>query len=302
MNAIETHNLSKRYGNVDVVEPLTLIVPEGSVFGYLGPNGAGKTTTIRMLSGVLEPSGGTGTVAGAPLTDPDAVKGRIGYATQGASVYGDLSVEENLRFKAALYLAPKDVEQAVTGTMQRLDLFGYRKHLARELSGGWRQRLSIGTAIVHGPKVLFLDEPTAGLDPVARRDLWDAIYALTGLGTTVFVTTHYMDEAERCQIVALIASGKILAQGTPEELRAGLPGVRYALNTLNLSAALNAAKAVPGVQGAWIIGDEVRITTADDRPEAQLAALGTLRRVPASLEDVFVAYSTAHQNGQEVQA
>lgn len=301
MNAIETHNLSKRYGNVDVVEPLSLHVPEGIVFGYLGPNGAGKTTTIRMLSGVLEPSGGTGMVAGAPLSEPDAVKARIGYATQGSSVYGDLSVEENLRFKAALYLAPKDVERAVNDTMGRLDLFQYRKHLARELSGGWRQRLSIGTAIVHGPKVLFLDEPTAGLDPVARRDLWDAIYALTSLGTTVFVTTHYMDEAERCQRIALIASGRILAQGTPEHLRAGLAGVRYALSAPNLNDALNAAKAVPGVQGAWIIGDEVRITAPDDTSEAALAALGTLRRVPASLEDVFVAYSTEDQNGPNQQ-
>lgn len=295
MNAIETHDLSKRYGPAEVVAPLSLSVPAGIVFGYLGPNGAGKTTTIRMLSGVLEPSGGSGTVAGAPLTDPDAVKARIGYANQAASVYFDLSVEENLRFKAALYLAPKQVEQAVQDTMRRLDLTPYRQHLARELSGGWRQRLSIATAIVHGPRVLFLDEPTAGLDPVARRDLWDAIYALTGLGTTVFVTTHYMDEAERCQRIALITSGKILAQGTPEELRAGLPGVRYALSALNLNEALQAVKAIPGVQGAWIIGDEVRITTADESQEPQLAALGSLRRVPASLEDVFVAYSSAQE-------
>lgn len=302
MNAIETHNLSKRYGQVDVVEPLSLTVPAGIVFGYLGPNGAGKTTTIRMLSGVLEPSGGTGNVAGAPLSDPDAVKARIGYATQGASVYSDLSVEENLRFKAALYLTPKDVEHAVNETMERLNLFQYRKHLARQLSGGWRQRLSIGTAIVHGPSVLFLDEPTAGLDPVARRDLWDAIYALTSLGTTVFVTTHYMDEAERCQEIALITHGRILAQGSPEQLRAGLPGVRYALNALNLNQALGTVRNIPGVLGAWIVGDDVRITTADHALESQLAALGSLRSVPASLEDVFVAYSTQNQAQQEVKA
>ncbi|RJF72454.1 ABC transporter ATP-binding protein [Deinococcus cavernae] len=290
MNAIETHDLSRRYGQVEVVAPLSLTVPAGIVFGYLGPNGAGKTTTIRMLSGVLQPSGGSGVVAGVPLSEPDAVKARIGYANQAASVYVDLSVEENLRFKAALYLAPAKVEQAVEGTLERLALLPFRQHLARQLSGGWRQRLSIGTAIVHGPQVLFLDEPTAGLDPVARRDLWDAIYALTDTGTTVFVTTHYMDEAERCQRIALIASGRILAQGTPEDLRAGLPGVRYALNALNLNSALKAVRSLPGVQGAWIVGDEVRITTADDRLEASLAALGPLRRVPASLEDVFVAY------------
>lgn len=295
MNAIETVNLAKRYGKVEVVAPLSLSVPAGIVFGYLGPNGAGKTTTIRMLSGVLEPTSGTGTVAGVPLSDPDGVKARIGYANQAASVYSDLSVQENLRFKAALYLAPGNVEQAVDQTMQRLDLTPFRKHLARELSGGWRQRLSIATAIVHGPQVLFLDEPTAGLDPVARRDLWDAIYALTDTGTTVFVTTHYMDEAERCQRIALITSGRILAQGTPEDLRAGLPGVRYALNALNLNDTLKAVRALPGVQGAWIIGDEVRITAADDCLESQLALLGSLRRVPASLEDVFVTYSTQRE-------
>lgn len=298
MSAIETSGLSKRYGNVQVVQPLSLTVPAGVVFGFLGPNGAGKTTTIRLLSGVLAPSGGTGMVAGAPLTDPDAVKARIGYANQAACVYHDLSVEENLRFKAALYLAPSEVPQAVNDTIERLGLQAFRKHVARQLSGGWRQRLSIGTAIVHSPKVLFLDEPTAGLDLVARRDLWDAIYALTERGTTVFVTTHYMDD-ERCQQIALIASGRILAQGTPETLRASLPGVRYALSAPNLNAALRAVKEVPGVEGAWIIGDEVRITTPDGQPEASLARLGALRRVPASLEDVFV-YNTEHQRRQGV--
>ena len=293
MKAIETHDLSKRYGKTEVVAPLSLTVPAGMVFGYLGPNGAGKTTTIRMLSGVLTPSGGTGTVAGAPLSDPDAVKARIGYANQAASVYGDLTVAENLRFKAALYLAPAEVEGAVNDTLERLSLGPWRNHLAGRLSGGWRQRLSIGTAIVHGPSVLFLDEPTAGLDPVARRDLWDAIYGLTALGTTVFVTTHYMDEAERCQEVALISGGKILAQGTPEQLRSGLAGVRYALQAGDLNAALHAARQMRGIEGAWIIGDEVRVTAKGREVEGELSRLGTLRAVPATLEDVFVSYARA---------
>lgn len=299
MNAIETHELCKRYGKTEVVAPLTLSVPAGIVFGYLGPNGAGKTTTIRMLSGVLEPTSGTATVAGAPLTDPDAVKARIGYANQSASVYRDLTVEENLRFKAALYLAPSEVGRAVETTLERLSLTPWRKYLAGDLSGGWRQRLSIGTAIVHGPQVLFLDEPTAGLDPVARRDLWDAIYGLTELGTTIFVTTHYMDEAERCQEIALIAGGHILAQGTPEELRVGLPGVRYALSAPNLNAALVQARQIAGVDGAWLIGDEVRITAQSAAVAPALAALGTLRPVSSNLEDVFVAYASA-QAPQEV--
>lgn len=249
MNAIETHDLCKRYGHTEVVQPLSLSVPQGIVFGYLGPNGAGKTTTIRMLSGVLEPSGGTGTVAGAPLSDPDAVKARIGYATQSASVYADLSVEENLRFKAALYLSPPAVGRAVEDTLIRLNLTGWRNKLARQLSGGWRQRLSIGTAIVHGPRVLFLDEPTAGLDPVARRDLWDAIYALTGLGTTVFVTTHYMDEAERCQQMALIASGRNSGTGPPRGLAS-----RTAGRALRPKCAQSGGCAGGGQSGAWRAG------------------------------------------------
>lgn len=300
--AIETQGLSRRYGNVQVIAPLTLSVPAGIVFGCLGPNGAGKTTLVRLLSGVLPPSSGTGRVAGAPLSRPDDVKAHIGYANQTASVYRDLTVEENLQFKAALYLAPGDVPGAVQTTLDRLNLGPWRRTLAANLSGGWRQRLCIGTAIVHGPQVLFLDEPTAGLDPLARRELWDAIYDLTALGTTVFVTTHYMDEAERCQRLALIAGGHLLAEGTPEELRAGLPGQRFVLRAADLRGALSAARETPGVQGAWIIGDEVRVTTADDRAPAALARLGTLTPVPATLEDVFVAYSGTMRPPPEVSA
>ena len=298
--AIQIRDLAKRYGRTEVIAPLSLTVPAGIVFGYLGPNGAGKTTTIRMLSGVLAPSSGTGTVAGAPLSDPEAVKARIGYANQAASVYADLTVEENLRFKAALYLRPRDVGPAVNATLDRLGLAPWRGKRAGQLSGGWRQRLCIGTAVVHGPRVLFLDEPTAGLDPVARRDLWDVIYDLTASGTTVFVTTHYMDEAERCQELALLAGGHLLARGTPQDLRAHLPGVRYAVSAPHLAAALQAARALNGVTGAWIIGDEVRVVAADKRPEAALARLGDLREVAPSLEDVFVAY--ARPVGTEVRA
>ncbi|UBV42358.1 ABC transporter ATP-binding protein [Deinococcus taeanensis] len=293
MNAIETVKLSRRYGPREVVHPLTLTVPAGSVFGYLGPNGAGKTTTLRLLSGVLAPSGGTGTVAGASLSRPDDVKARIGYANQAASVYPDLTVEENLRFKAALSLGAREVQRAVEDTLDRLGLGAWRRTLAARLSGGWRQRLCIGTAIVHSPQVLFLDEPTAGLDPLARRELWDVIYALTARGTTVFVTTHYMDEAERCQQLALIASGTILARGTPHELRASLGGVRFTLRGPDLPELLRAARAAPGVSGAWIIGDEVRVTAPDASPGAALRALGTAQEVPATLEDVFVAYASA---------
>ena len=300
MNAIETQKLSKAYGRRTIVRDLDLTVPHGIVFGYLGPNGAGKTTTIRMLTGVLAPTRGGGTVAGADLRQPDEVKARIGYANQAASVYGDLSVEDNLAFKAALYLHPRDVQAAVERTLDRLGLVPWRRHLAGQLSGGWRQRVSIGTAVVHGPSVLFLDEPTAGLDPVGRRDLWDAIYALTEEGTTVFVTTHYMDEAERCQRLAMIASGTVLAQGTPRELRDEVQGRFLELDAPDLPRALRAARTLPGVRGAWIVGTSLRLSTEDTFDTTRLHGLGTSRETPATLEDVFVTLSTRHS--QEVQA
>lgn len=293
MPAIETQDLTKIFGParapVTVVDSLTLSVPEGIVFGYLGPNGAGKTTTIRMLTGVLAPSRGTGTVAGASLRAPDLVKARIGYANQAASVYGDLTVLENLRFKAALFLDPKETTRAVEGVLDRLSLRDRRHVLASQLSGGWRQRLSIACALVHGPKLLFLDEPTAGLDPVGRRDLWDAIYVLTLEGTTVFVTTHYMDEAERCHRLAMIASGKILAEGAPSDLRGAVPGAFYDLEVPDLAAGLRQVRDLPEVRDAWITGATLRVASREPLSQATLALLGASRRVPPTLEDAFVA-------------
>jgi ABC-2 type transport system ATP-binding protein len=294
MPAVETQNLTKEFGGhrskVLAVENLTLTVPDGIVFGYLGPNGAGKTTTIRMLTGVLLASSGEGRVAGEDLRNPDRVKARIGYANQSASVYGDLTVLENLRFKAAMFLEPREVTRSVEAVIARLGLNDYRSFLASQLSGGWRQRLSIACAIVHGPPVLFLDEPTAGLDPIGRRELWDAIYALTGEGTTVFVTTHYMDEAERCHRLAMIASGRILADGTPEALRDAVPGAFYDVEAEDVGAALRKARATAGVRDAWIAGSTLRVAAASELPETTLASLGTRSR-PASptLEDAFVA-------------
>jgi ABC-2 type transport system ATP-binding protein len=296
VNAIETHDLCKTYGHgrssLLVVDRLNLSVPEGMVFGCLGPNGAGKTTTIRMLCGVLRPSSGTAMVAGEPLTRPDALKARIGYANQRASVYTDLSVEENLAFKARLFLSPRAVADAVSRTLERLKLTERRQSLAGELSGGWRQRLSIATAIVHQPRLVFLDEPTSGLDPVGRRELWDTIYDLALEGTTVFVTTHYMDEAERCHRLAMIASGKMLAEGRPETLRSSVPGRFFEVTAGDLSAALQAAKARSGVRDAWITGTHLRLSTSDQIEASDLEAIGSeVRRVPATLEDAFVSLS-----------
>jgi ABC-2 type transport system ATP-binding protein len=293
VNAIETHDLSKTYGHgrdsLMVVDQLNLIVPEGIVFGCLGPNGAGKTTAIRMLCGVLRPSSGTAVVAGEPLTRPDALKAKIGYANQRASVYTDLTVEENLAFKARLFLAPQTVNDAVSRTLERLKLTDRRRSLASELSGGWRQRLSIATAIVHQPRLVFLDEPTSGLDPVGRRELWDTIYDLALEGTTVFVTTHYMDEAERCHRLAMIANGKMLAEGRPETLRSSVSGRFFEITANDLAAALRAAKLMPGVRDVWITGTHLRLTTDKNLDAHHLEAIGSeVRRVPATLEDAFV--------------
>ena len=296
MNAIETTDLTRSFQRgrlrVTVVDRLTLSVPHGVVFGYLGPNGAGKTTTIRMLTGVLPPSSGTATVAGISLRQPDQVKARIGYANQQASLYADLSVHENLEFKARLYLGPREVPGAVGRVLELLGLTEYQHALAGQLSGGWRQRLSIGTAIVHGPSLVFLDEPTAGLDPVGRRELWDTIYALTQQGTTVFVTTHYMDEAERCHQLAMISNGRVLASGQPEDLRAAVRGRFYELEADSLGAALQTAKQHPSVRDAWITGSMLRLASEGPLETAVLEGIGrNARPVPPTLEDAFVALS-----------
>lgn len=303
MNAIETSHLGRDFGRgrsrVTVVDDLNLVVPAGIVFGYLGPNGAGKTTTIRLLSGVLTPTRGTGRVAGFDLRQADAVKARIGYANQSASVYRDLTVSENLRFKASLFLAPGLVQAAVERTIATLNLGAVRKVLAGELSGGWRQRLSIGTAVVQGPSIAFLDEPTAGLDPLARRALWDVIYELCAAGTTIFVTTHYMDEAERCHELAMIANGRILAQGTPAALKKGLPGAYYELEPGDLAAAMREARKAPGVTDAWINGSRLRLAAAHPLPADALGRLPALAQpVAPTLEDVFVALSSLEKEAR----
>jgi ABC-2 type transport system ATP-binding protein len=295
MSAIETQALTKVFHShgqpsLVAVDSLTLSVPEGIVFGYLGPNGAGKTTTIRMLTGVIPPSSGAGIVAGFPLTQPDHVKRHIGYANQAVSVYRDLTVAENLRFKADLFLDPRRVSRAVDEVMQTMGLTTRHGQLAGRLSGGWRQRLSIACAIVHSPRILFLDEPTAGLDPVGRRELWDAIYALAEAGTTVFVTTHYMDEAERCQRLAMIENGHVLAEGSPEHLRGGLSGHYYDLEVPDLAATMRQVLTLPQVRDAWITGASLRVSAREAIPAEQLAGFGAeARAVAPTLEDAFVA-------------
>jgi len=219
-NIIETHSLSRRFGSLVAVKDVSLQVARGEIFGVLGPNGAGKSTTIRMLCGILDPSGGSGTVVGYDIaTQAERIKERIGYMTQRFSLYEDLSVIENLTFYAGIYGVPRARRRArVEQVLERSGLGGRKKQLAGTLSGGWKQRVALASATIHEPPLLFLDEPTAGVDPVSRREFWEQIHGLASDGTTVLLTTHYMDEAERCHRLAFIFRGQLLDVGTPEQI------------------------------------------------------------------------------------
>jgi ABC-2 type transport system ATP-binding protein len=225
-NAIETHELTRRFGAITAVQDLTLQIERGEVFGLLGPNGSGKTTTIRMLCGLLEPSAGWATVAGIDVAAaPEQVKQHIGYMSQRFGLYEDLTVTENLEFYAGVYGLRGPARTArLTAVIDFIGLGGRLQQMVGQLSGGWKQRLALACALIHEPPVLFLDEPTAGVDPAARRTFWNGIYALAKHGTTVLVTTHYMDEAERCTRLAMMSGGHLIAVGTPAEVAAHVGG------------------------------------------------------------------------------
>ena len=219
--AVTLRNLEKRFGDFVAVNRVSLDVRKGEVFGFLGPNGAGKSTTIRMLCGILQPSSGNGTVAGFDIIrETEEIKKKIGYMSQRFSLYDDLTVEENIDFFSGIYRIPAEKKKArKEWVIEMAGLEEHRRSMTSTLSGGWKQRLALGCAILHEPPIIFLDEPTSGVDPVSRRNFWDLIYHMAGEGVTVFVTTHYMDEAEYCDRLALIYRGELVAVGTPEELR-----------------------------------------------------------------------------------
>jgi ABC-2 type transport system ATP-binding protein len=229
MNAIEVKNLSKVFGNFKAVNDISFNVRQGEIFGFLGANGAGKSTTIRMLIGILEPSSGDAIVGGYSIKNqPDLVKTQIGYMSQKFSLYNDLTVEENIRFFAGVYgLTGKKYDERKKWVLKVADLEGKEKLLTGSLPGGIKQRLALGTAVIHEPKIVFLDEPTSGVDPISRRNFWDLINDLSAAGTTVLVTTHYLDEAEFCNDIILINAGKLIAQGTAKELK-----TNYIKNTI----------------------------------------------------------------------
>jgi ABC-type multidrug transport system ATPase subunit len=302
--AIEMRGLSKKYEDRVVVKGLDLRIEPGSIFGFLGPNGSGKSTTIKMLCGLVRPTSGTGTVDGFDIVrQGESVRMAIGYMSQSFSLYGDLTVDQNLEFYGRAYgLEPQRREKRKRDVEELTGVDRFEHQQASTLSGGWKQRLALASALLHEPRVLFLDEPTAGIDPVARRDLWDLLFKLAGGGTTLFVTTHYMDEAERCSRVGYIYEGDLIAQGTLEELRA-MPGVdvagtvRYLVRTEFVMPAFARARTLSYVRDVTIFGRDLHLVVTSgvvpDRLRADLlpdaGAIGAVELIEPSLEDVFVA-------------
>lgn len=304
--AVALNGLGRRFGSFVAVDALTLNVPRGEIFGFLGPNGAGKSTTIRMLCGLLAPSSGSGTVAGFDIAgEPERIKEQIGYMSQKFSLYEELTVEENIDFYAGIYRLPAAARAGRKAEILRMaGLERHRRTVTRTLSGGWKQRLALGCAIIHRPPILFLDEPTAGVDPLSRRSFWELIYRLADDGVTVFVTTHYMDEAEYCDRLGLIYRGALIALGTPAELKAGLSEEIVEIRGAEPQALLALAEGLPGVSHAALFGRGVHVVSAEAAaliPRLQAAldraglAASTPERIVPSLEDVFVALIEAHE-------
>ena len=308
--AISAEHLVRRFGAVTAVNDVSFRVEKGEIFGFLGPNGSGKTTVIKMLTGLLPLSSGSAYVEGLDVrVDSEVVRERIGYMSQNYSLYNDLTVAENLQFYGRIYsLDAARLKRRIEEVVQLNGLGPYMNRLSAQLSGGWKQRLALGCAMLHEPKLLFLDEPTAGIDPVARRQLWDLLFELSGHGITFFVTTHYMDEAERCSHVAYIYYGKIIADGTPNSLRE-LPDVqppgtiRVEITTPEVTRALRFVRQIPSVRSATIFGQSIHALMDDHLDLHELReqllkngiAVAEIRPLAPSLEDVFVELTYKHQ-------
>jgi ABC-2 type transport system ATP-binding protein len=312
--SISAEHLVRRFGDFTAVNDVSFQVNKGEIFGFLGPNGSGKTTVIKMLTGLLPLSEGDAWVEGLNVrTDAETVREHIGYMSQKFSLYDDLTVAENLQFYGRIYgLTPARMKQRIDEIVQLNGLGPYWDRLAARLSGGWKQRLALGCAMLHEPRLLFLDEPTAGIDPVARRELWDLLFELSGHGITFFVTTHYMDEAERCSHVAYIYYGKIIADGTPAELKQ-IPDVqpagtkRVEISAPEVTRALRVARKIPGIRSATIFGESIHALIEDRFDMNDLRALllkndiavTDIRPLTPSLEDVFVELTYKHQTQLE---
>ncbi len=299
--AVRLENLVKRFGNFVAVDNVSLEVAQGEIFGFLGPNGAGKSTTIRILCGLLAPTSGRATVGGYDVaTQPEEIRQNIGYMSQKFSLYDDLTVEENIEFFGGVYgVAGQALAARRDYVLKMAGLEDKRSTMTNLLSGGWKQRLALGCAILHEPPILFLDEPTSGVDPIARRNFWDLIYQLSASGHTVFVTTHYMDEAEYCHRIALMHAGRVIALGSPAELKRSLgEGHLLYLETSDLLGTMTALQGRPGILDVAVFGGGLHVTVQNERDaeveiHRALESAGIrIRRmdpIPPSMEDVFVS-------------
>ncbi|MFC3109834.1 ATP-binding cassette domain-containing protein [Undibacterium arcticum] len=297
---IDVRGLTKRYGGRAVVDHFDMRVPKGRIYGFLGPNGSGKTTTIRMLCGLLTPDEGEGTCLGYDIRrESRLIKRQVGYMTQKFGLYEDLSIAENLDFIARIYQVPQRPAK-VEATLQQLGLASRRNQLAGALSGGWKQRLALAACLLHEPQLLLLDEPTAGVDPKARREFWDHLHELAAAGLTVLVSTHYMDEAERCHELAYISYGRLLAQGTAAQLIAAAGLVTYAIQGPDLIALAHQLREQPAIRSVASFGNALHVSASSQQElDAALAALRVLdvqrseqlqiTAIEPNLEDVFIA-------------
>ena len=307
---IECEALTRRFGHFTAVDHVSFAVAKGSIFGFLGPNGSGKSTVIRMLCGILAPSDGRARIAGLDVTrEADQLKGRLGYMSQKFSLYDELTVTENLLFYGRLYgIGGATLKSRVDELIALTHLAPYVERRAGLLSGGWRQRLAMACAIVHKPTVLFLDEPTAGIDPVARRELWDLLFEFASQGVTLFVTTHYMDEAERCSHVGYIHLSKLIVCGEPDDLK-HLPAVnpagtrRLDITCEHVTTGLQVLRRLPGVRSATVFGQSMHLlldeSVAESTLRERLAGAGIrdvdVRPIAPSLEDVFVTLTAREE-------
>jgi len=312
--AIRAEGLVRRFGDLVAVNDVSLLIGKGEVFGFLGPNGSGKTTVIKMLTGLLPLSGGNAWVDGLDVrVDAEAVRERIGYMSQRFSLYDDLTVMENMTFYGRIYgLSRERLRRRIEEIVALNALEPYLGRLAGKLSGGWKQRLALGCSMLHEPKIMFLDEPTAGIDPVARRQLWDLIFDLSGQGITFFVTTHYMDEAERCSHVAYIYYSRLIADGTPETLKR-MPDVspegtrRVEINAPEITRALTIVRGMGSVRSATVFGQSIHALVDERIDPGEIGSLlsregiavGEIRPLAPSLEDVFVELTSKRKADME---
>jgi len=310
-NSVVVESLVKRFGDFVAVDCINLEVRKGEVFGFLGPNGAGKSTTIRMLCGLLKPTSGHASVAGFDVSrEPELVRQNIGYMSQKFSLYNDLKVIENIRLFAGLYSVPSNqLKERIEWALSMANLKGRENLITGTLPGGWKQRLALGCAVLHRPPVIFLDEPTSGVDPITRRQFWDSIQQMAETGVTVFVTTHYMEEAEYCNRLALIFRGKIVALGTPSELkRDSMKGKILLVECDPLGAAVEALQSAPDVMDAAVFGNALHLVVKDAAvvlPQLKSyltdhnISVTRMEEIRPSLEDVFVSLTTSREAAEE---